>query len=116
MERRAIETGQRFERLGRWPRVWEVAAIEQAGAAPAHVMLREVSHPANKCTIAPIVLLDPDRFRAVGQADAKEGPTAIRRNRRLWSGSVNGKAPEHPATAVARLDECPESHPTTGLQ
>lgn len=102
MERRAIEIGQRFERLGRWPRVWQVEAIKQAGATPAHVMLCEASHAANKCTIAPTVLLDPDRFRPIGQADAKEGPTAIRRNRRPCSGSGNGKVLEHPAIAVAR--------------
>ncbi len=94
MDQQSVEVGQRFERLGRWRRIWEVEAIIQGPGQVANVVLHDVSDPANKCTLAPPALLDPSRFRLVGRSEP--GPIArpVRHRARsrmsLPSGGVAG--------------------------
>ena len=73
--RRKIEVGQRFERLGRWSRIWQVEAVIDGPGRVPNAVLHDISEPANKCTLSPRALLDRKRFRALdsaSEADAAE--------------------------------------------
>lgn len=82
MDRQSVEVGQRFERLGRWRRIWEVESIIQGAGRITNVVLRDLADPANKCTLGPQVLLDSSRFRPVGQGTAQPCARPLRRKTR----------------------------------
>lgn len=82
MDRRTIEVGQRFERLGRWRRTWEVEAVLEGAGRVANVVLRDVADPVNKCTLAPQALLDTSRFRSAGRGQPQPAGDGVMRKPR----------------------------------
>lgn len=66
-----IEIGQRFESLGIYKRrVWEVVDIYATPNRVAHAKLRDARDQVTVCTLAVVVLLDADRFRALEPDEA----------------------------------------------
>lgn len=58
-----ISVGDRFQRVGRFQKVFVVTDIREHPGMPPHVTLANEADPREVVTIAASVLVDPSRFR-----------------------------------------------------